>query len=102
MNDFQKLAAALSALRTHGQEKTSGVVSTVKDVAKAIKGGAVHGAKALEAKGHKNLATVLKYSPELAAAGLAYKGYQSPTGQKLRYRYQLWKARREQRRQMGY
>ena len=102
MSDFQKLAAALTALRTHGEEKSAGVVSTIKDVGKAIKGGALHGAKKLEEKGHKNLATMLKYAPEAALAAGAYKAYESPTGQKLRYKYQLWKARRQQRQQMGY
>jgi uncharacterized membrane protein YebE (DUF533 family) len=102
MSDIRKIHAALAFLRMQDEEKTAGVVSTVKDVARAIKGGAVHGAKALEAKGHKNLATLLKYSPEIAGAGLAYKAYESPTGQNLRYKYRLWKAQRQQRQQMGY
>lgn len=110
MSDLTKLSFALAILRQDGRatiqheeiDKSAGVLSTVKDVAKAIKGGAVHGSEKLTAQGHKNLALALKYAPEAALAAGAYKAYESPTGQKLRYKYQLWKARRQQRQQMGY
>jgi hypothetical protein len=94
----QKLRMALTILRTQDMEKEAGIGSTIKNVAKAVKGGATHGAEMLRAKGHKNLALALQYAPEALAAGAAYKAYQSPTGQKLRYKYQLWKARRQQQR----
>ena len=110
MSDLMKLSFALAVLRQDkrevirhdGLEKSSGVLSTVKDVAKAIKGGAVHGAEKLDAQGYKNLSKALKYAPEAALTYGGYRAYESPTGQKLRYKYQLWKARRQQRQQMGY
>ena len=100
--DHAKLTRVLNIMR-HGDamEKVGGVLSATGDVLKAIRGGAARAGAELAGKGHKTLGTAVKYLPHAAAAGLAYKGYKSPTGQRLRYKLQEMKARR-QARKAGY
>lgn len=96
--DHAKLTRVLGIMR-HGDamEKTGGVVGTTGEVLKAIRSGAAAAGKQLTEKGHKNLGTVVKYLPHAAAAGALYKGYESPTGQKVRWKIREWKARRAAR-----
>ena len=85
----EKLTKTLLLLKLAADKP--GLIRNVWNVAKGTTGAA---AKHLEGKGHGILSTAVKYSPEIAVAGGAKAGYESDTGKRLRYKYQVWKHNR--------
>lgn len=84
----------------HFLKVAEGKAGLVRSVWNAARGGSEAAAKALESQGHNISGTAVRYSPHLAVGYGAKKAYESEPAQKLRYRYQLWKYNRAQRRAM--
>lgn len=105
MSDIRRVHAALTILREGSVEKVAGVADAakagggaLKTLWRAAKGGASEAGRIAEPLVGETGRKAIKYLPHAALAYGGYKAYQSPTGQKLRYKYQLWKARRAQQR----
>ena len=91
----------LIALELLRKEAASGAVA--KTLGAGVKGFFGLGKKMSEAAAKAGIKSptahfLMKYSPHLATLYGAKKVYESPTGQKARYKVQLWRARRAQRR----
>lgn len=106
MSDIKRIHAGLIMLRNGELEKEAegGIAGGLKTLWHAAKRGSTEAGKAAEPVIGKTLGKVVSKAPEAAVAYGGYKAYKSPTGQNLRYKYQLYKERKRQRKmqQGGY
>ena len=86
---------ALSLLRRSEQmEKTGGVLGTVGNLAKSVDVAGKAAGEFLKRKGHTNLAVAARVAPYAGAAYGGKKAWESDPVQRIRYKYQMWKANR--------
>ncbi len=107
--NFRQLSNAIALLR-QGEELEK-IGGTITEGAKALgragksvfRGAAGLGAKAGD-KGYKGVGTLIKYAPHAAIAAGGVAAVKSETGQKLRYKLRVAKAKRDMRKaqQTGY
>lgn len=84
-------------------KEAQGKPGLLKKIWKTTTGASEAAAKQLEREGHELASKLVKYSPHIGVGAAGYATWKSDPVQRMRYKYQLWKARRAQRRAMrGY
>lgn len=105
---MKKVAAALAILRGADDsvslykvaKKTGIVKKVVKALGGTIKGTGEAAERAFTEAGLPGAGKVMRYAPHAALAYGGYKAYQSPTGQRVRYKVREMRARHAMRKAM--
>ena len=99
---FEELTRTLAILRQGEElEKVGGMLSKAKEIGKAITGATAKAGGEIAAKGHPLIGKAVQYAPHAAALYAGKKALESPTGQRMRYKFQMWKAQRQARKAQG-